>query len=318
MAIAFFRLMSFACLAFLGLALPEEVQRDLGAEVQGHRRKKVRWLEGHVTHGLNVFNGKRVFDFHDSSHLLDGVTLETIGVFNPDPFALNATSIRDDTDPGSLIATLCPGMFHSSIFGGFVPVQGPFNVPVYAAPTMTMFSHYIDDRHGPAPFDASYKLDNLTNYAVFRKEQEMTLGQYNSARGEMRISCSRDGSARIKLRFEAVPLALYTVWDMIIIEPLTTREWTVPSPLGGVPNVIATDRKGYGQMTRKLNYCPLRKCEGAHWCSAAIILNYHIDNMVYGAAIDLGVQGYGPGSANTIHMMFATNGVHVGQTENPM
>lgn len=290
-------------------ALAEDA-RALDDDMFTSRRRKVkREFEGFVTHGINVFYGKKLYNFSKASHILEmAPVVEDIGIFNPDPGAFNASRITEDTPEDAMMASVFPNYFHSFGFMGFPTPMGPFNVPIYSTPTFTTRSFHIEERYPPAPFEASDNVLNQTNYAVYRKQDVLTLGQYNSARGHLIIVCERNGRARFKLRIEGIPLALYTAWDVMVTDAHTPHEFLASSPFGGIPNVIATDRRGFGEMSRKLNYCPLKKCRGSERCSAGIILAYHFDNMVYGAGTDLGVQGFGLGNAAAIHMMFAING----------
>lgn len=292
------------------LASPDGNGRDLGSST--YRKYQVKTFPAYVTHGVNVYNGKKIFDFSSSSNVLSSLPpMEDIGVYNPDPAATNATQIDEDTPQDSLMASMFPYAYHTLMQ---VPVGkpdpiGPFNVPIYSTPTFTPTSSSILDRSEPSPFQESDKLENQGNYIAYRKPGPgLTLKEYNTAWGWMKVLCKKDGTGSYKIKIKGIPLGLYTAWDIIVKDPLKPEETLVLSPYGGAPNVIATDKSGFGKMERKLNYCPLSKCDGADRCTVGIIMLYHSDSMVYGSGPDLSAQGYGIGNAGTNHMMFLTNG----------
>ena len=294
----------------LGSAVDEDREledRELEDRELAHRRR--RYVKGLPTHGVNVFNGKKVWNFSQASNILSGLPpMEDIGVLNTEPDAMNATSITKDTPADAHMATMFPYMFHKLMGAGKPDPVGPFNVPVYSTPTFTPTSSGITDRHEPATFGESAETEKQGNYEAYRRDGALTLEQYNEAYGRMQINCRGDGTARFHIRMKGVPLALYTAWDIIIKNALTPSEGLMLSPFGGAPNVIATDSRGRGTMSRKLNYCPLDKCMGSERCTAGIIMLYHLDHMVHGSGADLSVQGFGTGPAAANHLMFVTNG----------
>lgn len=301
-----FLFLAFTAVQALGDAL--EDGRDLRGRASTHK-KYSKTLRAYVTHGVNAFNGKKIFDFNESSRIFSGLpALEDIGVWNPEPNASNATSISKDTPEDSQMASMFPTLFNKFMGARNPDPIGPFNIPIFATPTFTPRSMSITDRHEPAKFEDSGETAKQGNYAAHRRGNGLTLEKYNSARGWMRVVCSTDGTARFKIRMQGIPLGLYTAWDIIVKNSLTESESLMVSPFGGAPNVIATDRRGYGQMSRKLMYCPLKKCMGSDRCTIGVIMLYHLDHMVYGSGSDLGIQGYGVGNAAANHLMFVTNG----------
>lgn len=280
-------------------------------ELPGYdRRKKVKTFRAYVTHGVNAYNGKKIFNFSEVSNIFSEIPpMEDIGVWNPAPNATNASQITSETPKDADIASMFPAAFHSIMGAGNPDPVGPFNVPIFETPTFTPKSTDITDRKTPASFKDSDSVANQGNYAAYRKTgTHLTLKEYNSAAGWMKIVCKDDGTGAYKMRIRGIPLGLYTAWDIIIKKALTNEEDLMVGPFGGAPNVIATDKFGLGEMERKLNFCPLEKCKGSERCSVGVIMLYHFDHMVYGSAPELAVQGYGPGNAASHHLMFLING----------
>lgn len=301
-----------ACLAATTLAESVEEDRELGG---GYRRPNIRTFSAYVTHGVNAYNGKKLFNFSGVSNVFESVPpLEDIGVLNQDPDAKNATQITEETPEDSVMASMFPYAFHKIMGAGNPDPIGPFNIPIYDTPTFTPGSSNILDRHQPAPFDESDEVGKQGNYAVYRKKASgLTLKEYNSAWGWMKVVCRRDGTGSFKIKMRGIPLGLYTAWDLIIKDALKPEESLMVGPFGGAPNVIATDRRGYGSMERKLNFCPLSKCKDSERCTIGVIMLYHFDHMIYGSAPELAVQGYGPGNAASHHLTFLTNGKPIGK-----
>ena len=278
------------------------------------RKRNGRTISAYVTHGVNAYNGKKIFNFTGVSNIFEGVPpMEDIGVLNEDPNAMNATQITEDTPEEALMASMFPYTFHSIMGAGNPMPVGPFNIPIGDTPTVTPKSSSVTDREEPADFSDSGIVENQGNYAAYRRKGAVTLKDYNAAWGTMKVVCRRDGTAAFKIKMRGIPLGLYTAWDIIITDSMTAQEALMVGPFGGAPNVIATDRRGFGTMERKLNYCPLEPCQGSKRCTIGVIMLYHFDNMVYGAAPELAPQGYGPGNAASHHLMFLTNGKPIGK-----
>lgn len=283
---------------------------DDSFEISSYRRYRTKSYPAYVTHGINAYNGKKIFDFSEASAKLSGLPpLVDVGVYNPDPTATNASEITEETPSDSLIATIFPYLFSITMGAGKPAAVGPFNVPISQTPTLSMASKNISDRSEPASFEDSDEVAKQGSYAAYRnKGDEITLKDYNSAWGRMKIMCNRDGTGSFKIKIKGIPLGLYTAWEIVAKNPLTEEESLMASPFGGAPNVIAADKRGYGKMERRLNFCPMSKCEGSDRCTVGVIMAYHADHMIYGSAPDLRAQGLGPGTALMHHMMFLTNG----------
>jgi len=105
----------------------------------------------------------------------------------------------------------------------------------------------------------------------------------------MRVSCATDGEATINVEFhDLIPDSLYTLWGMYAtVLPGQFERQLIPVPLGGVPNTISSDKRGYGSLERNINGCPLKPfSDGSELMM--VILNYHADGSVYGGDPDIG------------------------------
>ena len=112
------------------------------------------------------------------------------------------------------------------------------------------------------------------------------MGEWEKISGKLSVREDDDGlfSVRVTIR-DAFPNAIYTIWDIGTLNPLTTAETGYAIPLGGLPNVIVTDNDGCGYTKLKLKYDLTRACEaGAGSCSSYVSVFFNWDNGAYGAS----------------------------------
>lgn len=121
---------------------------------------------------------------------------------------------------------------------------------------------------------------------VGNTEEDITLGEWLSAKGKMKILCNSRMQAEMKVDHSSlIPNSLYTLWEWWLTVPPGGKEATsVVLPLGGVPNVIMTDDKGIATtFIRDFSFCPLEPTlDGSELL--AVVLTWHPDGAVYGVA----------------------------------
>ncbi|MEL7536592.1 MAG: hypothetical protein AAFZ58_11560 [Pseudomonadota bacterium] len=115
----------------------------------------------------------------------------------------------------------------------------------------------------------------------------LTLGEFRNVGGIMTLRCRADGTAKIKIRvFGYRPNAMLTVWAIwFATPPGAPGPAIVPLPLGGVPNLVAINRRGHGVFVRELGYCP-KDVQPNGDQMLVVDLAEHWDGATYGALPD--------------------------------
>ncbi|MEJ2691930.1 MAG: hypothetical protein P8166_02465 [Candidatus Thiodiazotropha sp.] len=113
-----------------------------------------------------------------------------------------------------------------------------------------------------------------------------SLGSTAKISGKLSVKEDKNGMYNVLVTIrDAFPNAIYTMWDIGTLNPLTGDETGYAVPLGGLPNIIVTDKNGCGFARFKLKYDLTRACEpGASSCSSYISAFYNWDNGAYGAS----------------------------------
>ena len=138
--------------------------------------------------------------------------------------------------------------------------------------------------------------------------EDITLGQWLSAKGTMDIVCHSNSSSTINASLtKLIPDSLYTIWGWYkAIPPGATEPTFVVLPLGGVPNTVITNKKGKSsKFNRSLSYCPTNITEDGSEL-LAVVVTWHPDGAVYGAtpSIDFVRGNYLDTNGQTIETTF--------------
>ncbi len=275
-------------------------------------------IDGHITHGLNNFNGKPIADLTKTSNLFNGAgVLYEIGVLNTAPNAANASVITETTPLNSKMASLDAQEFQQAL--GFPRGVGPFNIPLQDTGVLTVLSQNINDRLKPNSFASTRgNIANLLAYLPFGADTVITLRDWNRPSARIENLCLPDGSSIVKIKLRnAMPNALYTAWNVGVSNALKPTEALAVGPLGGVVNVIVTDARGNGHLIRKLNYCLFDRCPGSERCTIYVSLSYHMDHQNYGAGFSLDPAGPAVGVVTANQILFYVNGDPVIPVQNP-
>ncbi|CAN8066486.1 unnamed protein product [Agarophyton chilense] len=272
-------------------------------------------IDGHVSHGINTFNDKRIVDLSASSNIFSSFgSIYEIGVLNER--GDNASVITDRTPLDSLMATIDAFDYQTSL--GFPAGVGPFNIPIADTPTLTIISQELNDRTAPRSFfDSSNPSVIGLPYLSQESDDRITLADWNKMSTRIVGRCFNNSASVSIILKNALPNGLYTLWDVGVIDALTDDEALSAGPFGGLPNVIVTNRRGYGSIARRLNYCPFDKCRGSKRCTLYVSLFYHFDHMVYGGSpvLDFAGQAVGHAAANQIQIFL--NGELLIPPQNP-
>ena len=264
-------------------------------------------LQGFVSHGVNTYNGEPIADYSSVSPLVpwlqEGVQLQEIGVI--DPGSTNAAVITQYTDRSLPVATI------RSVFDFFNP-NGNVNPQLFNQPLDAIGSSpsgYTDltERVPRITFDNA-RAGQI--HASKHTNERPTVSDWEQISGQIRLRCRVDGTANARVYVRnAMPEAVYTLWDVGVLSPLTANEQGYAVPFGGIPNVLLTDQRGRGYKTVDLMQCPLRPCEtGADSCTSYISAFYHWDGQVYGGAPAATFAGMPVGVVASNQMVWPTSG----------
>lgn len=239
-----------------------------GDGVQEKRALESQTYEGQNAMGPNHFMGGPIADLGEPFGL---VNLYSVGLYNPfGPEPIKITPDMNIEHPYSaVLATIVDPTF--AAFGAPIEFEAEYlNVPLHEVPVALDGIGEVTGVLGPPHTAGQLDTHRAAPYGP------ITLGQWLEASGRCTFTCLSDGGSEMVIELEhLLPNSLYTIWGIFGGGPVAL------TPLGGVPNVVATDDNGVGRVRRILNWCPLNPKEGDRpllWISIA----FHSDHAVYG------------------------------------
>ncbi len=243
-------------------------------------------ISGYVIHGINNYNGKAVVDYSGVSptvpYLNTYPPVDEVGVYQEG--SDYSGTIFYNTDRDLPVATT------RAFFDYFNP-GGDINMDTVNIPLGEVGSNFLgpeftslDKRLTPVSFNES-----STEPSIYRKKGFVinpTVGDWEKISGKLSIKEDKNGMFNVLVTIrDAFPNAIYTMWDIGTLSPLTSDETGYAVPLGGLPNIIVTDKHGCGFARYKLKYDLTRTCEaGSSSCSSYVSAFYNWDNGAYGAS----------------------------------
>jgi len=270
---------------------------------------KAQPVPGYTCHGGNTFNGEQLTDYaHTESFLPPSVFqfwnnfyISEIGV-KGETEALEITPETSMNLPVVTIYSDSTKEFIMSLGIDLDPSLTPdteFNVPIAQAFTMTSSGSRTQlqtigsDIHKFTP--------------VQNRSEDITLADWNKAKGRMLLSCKGDGSGYVRLLADGlVPNGVYTTWQVFAVTDAPDgQQGPIPmtfSPMGGLDNTLVADSNGRAKFKRSLNYCPLERENPLMYVS----LFLHWDHVLYGAGPVMIDQGMIPGRVGSNHLCFPT------------
>jgi len=255
---------------------------------------------GMVATGFNRLLGKPLM----SLGIFEDFGFSTLGAFNPE--GDEPIRLSEKTDKSALLATYVDDAFLESFSGEKPYIVDPasLNLPLRdvrsniditgtnfqkIAP-VNSFEPWVDQfRHGQAyPFNPIH------------------LKQLLKAKGEAVIRCDDDKAPVIEMKMTGlIPNRFYSVWGFF--EPEFVRfpmkDFGPIRPLGGLPNMIVTSRRGDATFERQLNFCPMNLKRGEIPLST-IFLVYHSNHQFGGTVPSFPETGSFPGSVAHVHLHF--------------
>ncbi len=250
-------------------------------------------IKGTAVTGTNRLYGQPVTDF--------GPPLGTAGFYNVgvyDPYGDAPMLIQRDTPDDAVLATAVdPGFLAMAGLPASLIDPALENLPLQDV--AVNISPNGDHRVSPP---STLSVDPLQpNQAL--PVPAVTLERWLEAKGGARVSCGSD-SNQVSIRVDGlIPHRLYTVWGIF----QSAAGGMAAVPLGGVPNVIATDERGQGGFQRQLGFCPFEvTAQGSRLLLIDVV--YHSDHQVYGFVPDLALQGLLTGTVTHTQLEFPVFG----------
>jgi hypothetical protein len=257
-------------------------------------------IEAESVTGWNRLQGEARYRWEFLPAPLDLAGANTAGAHNdsgPDPLPLTPFS-PDDT---VLVTVADP--FLEVVFPGFsVAVVDPANLNVPLRDVATWVSGNLGGRV-TLPYQSAAAIATQAQ-ADPADPDPITLGDWLEGKGQMRIRCRNNGTARLTIRVRnLIANRAYTVWGMWY----RADGRIFPQPFGGTPNGYVTDENGNARYARELNFCPIEAANNSIDGNRilSIITHLHSDHIFYGAIPAPSGIGLPPGAVT--HMQLEWN-----------
>lgn len=226
-----------------------------------------RTIAGTVCHGANTFNDQQVATWDELRASWGPDVPQATKDFWNQPYAFREVGVQgvsgalgiDENTPldSIMVNFLSPETLAFLAAVGWQAADGPGvdNRPIHDP--LAWVSNTLDRGSLPAAHTS------VPKYIPVRNTTEpITLRQWNSARGTLRLTCHADGSGHAEFRGQNfLPRRPHTFWAIhaaTTIESMTARGgpllfWA----LGGLPAAAIADEQGNLNLDRDLHYCPL-------------------------------------------------------------
>lgn len=255
---------------------------------------EVFYVEGVSVTGSNRNFGEPIWDLGD----IGDTGFEFVFGHNPngdEPFYLTEDTPGDTV----LVGGADPG--YLQLFGLVPEDLDPelVNAPLHAMPVVA------------GPDGTRAQLPNIMDVPgiVLGRNADnapVTLESWMASEGRAKIVCYDDGSGFLDMRLRRmIPNGMYTIWGVWSRD--TTGDGVPNSiggtPLGGVPNVVMTDRRGRARVQRVLNMCPFDTEDRLKYFTVA----YHSELRNKGGVPDQALAGAPGGTTAHAAMSFPIN-----------
>ena len=258
----------------------------------GVEKKNTRVLRAHLASGTNRFLGQPISDF---AFGFGTAGFSNVGVFNPagsQPLPLDlqtplSANLATFVDPGFL-----------GLFGKTLSDVDPhlLNVPLR---NVAVNADLAGKTRVPTVGIASAE---QTQPSQAEPAGTITLRDWVRARGTAIVECESN-SAAVRLELTGlIPNRIYSVWGIF-----GGPAGLFPFPLGGVPNILVTDRQGRASFERQLNFCP-GQTTASESPLLAIDIVFHSDNQNYGLVPEPDLSGFFTGTVTNTQLEFLVKG----------
>jgi hypothetical protein len=258
----------------------------------GDHGKRAKLTMGEVVTGANRLLGQPVYAYDFAPPPTFGFnTVDELDPVGPLPMPLTP-----DSDPDAILVTTFANLMA-------VPedVMPNLNIPLREVPTFV--NGMLDRSAVPFHLDPAAPVIGPTQ-AEPGWPDPIRLRDWLRGRGKAFTRCGPNGNY-IKLSvYDLVPNRMYSAYALWLRNDGSFR----PVSLGGAPNVIMTNKRGAGNLSRKLNFCPqdaaLEGIGDDRLIAIAVI--YHSAHVAWGAIPSPGAPGFllPPGSMVHAHIWF--------------
>lgn len=218
-------------------------------------------------------------------------TVDEYNPVGPLPVPLTPTS-----DPDAILATTFPNL-------AAVPPEVLPNINVPLREVATFVNGLLERSAIPFHLDPAAPVIGPTQAEPGRPEP-IRLRDWLRGQGMAFTRCGPNGNYINLSVKELIPNRMYSALALWLRTDGSLR----PVPLGGVPNVIITDERGKGHLSRKLNFCPDDAARDGigddRLISIAVI--HHSGHVAWGAIPTPSAPGFllPPGSIVHAHVWF--------------
>lgn len=250
------------------------------------------YVLGHAVTGFNRVQSQPIWNFGEVFGLAG---MNTSFAHNPAPGATSSIDLTPTSSPNTMLAS------------GFDPNMAAF-FPPPAPEDQNVKLRDIETVVNPVGFRAQVpNVEDALPWQVSKSypNDDITLGDWLTAAGEMKIVCHDDSLAIISIKARnLVTYGLYTLWGMFEqdLDGNGSIDAIAPAPLGGIPNALVPDETGRAEIRRRLGFCPMKENT-----LKVVTLAYHADGIAFGGQSDQGGLGLPAGTSSFDHLSFPVN-----------
>lgn len=243
---------------------------------------------GYPTHGTNNYYGQFIHDYSkDTNHplLVNGPWYQ-VGLFNPSEPREDLPVLGDDLD--RVLATTSEMVENFIAPGLYDPLDPIFNKPFNELGTLFFGSQGVYDRVPVVSHEECNPTIREVSFCTREGAiQNPTLRDWNRIRAKLIIKHLSDNTDDITVVVRnGLPKTLFSMWLVGVQDNFEPVPLLTASPLGGIPNVLVTDKTGSAKANISVNYPILKPCERGpgKGCQLYVSLVWHPDGVVFGGA----------------------------------
>ena len=263
-----------------------------GSVHAGGSKTRTGLTKGEAVTGANRLLGEPLYSYDFAPNSTFGFnTVDELDPVGPLPIPLTPSSGRD-----AVLVTTFPNL-------AAVPPDVLPNLNVPLRDVGTFVNGMLDRSAVPLHLDPGAPIVGATQ-AEPGRPASITLRQWLRGRGLAVTRCGAHGNSVNIFVNRLLPNRMYSAIALWLRDDGSFR----PVSLGGVPNIIMTNERGGGHMSRELNFCPedaARDGVGADRLIGVAVI-YHSAHVAWGAIPTPGAPGLllPPGSMVHGHIWF--------------
>ncbi len=249
-------------------------------------------VKGQAITGANRLLGEPIYAYDFSANPTFGFNT----VDELDPEGVLPIPLTPESDPEAVLATTFPNL-------AAVPPPALPNMNIPLRDVGTFVNGLLDRAPVPFHLDAGAPIVGATQSQPADPDP-ITLRDWLRGKGRAIARCGPDGNHLSVFVRRLLPNRMYSVIGLWLGEDGSFR----PVSVGGVPNVIMTNQRGRGHITRTLNFCPTDAAQsgvGSNYLIGIAVI-YHSAHVAWGAIPSPTAEGFvlPPGSMVHGHLWF--------------